>query len=100
MLGLYKALYDYVPQDPETELPLSEDQVIYILDKEDPECVSPRHLPFRPNARSFSPSAQRARAPAFGALGKLARRPILLLLTPLPRSAPQMVEGSDQADRW
>lgn len=42
MFGLYKALYDYAPQDPETELALAEDQVLYILDKEDAECVSAR----------------------------------------------------------
>ncbi|CED82923.1 Src homology-3 domain [Phaffia rhodozyma] len=35
MFGLYKALYDYTPQDPETELALAEDQELYIIDKED-----------------------------------------------------------------
>lgn len=37
MFGVYKALYDYTPQDPETELPLVEGQVLYILVKEDEE---------------------------------------------------------------
>jgi hypothetical protein len=60
MLGLYKALYDYEPQDPETELALTEDQAIYILDKEDPECVRRRPVPislrFLPG--SFAPATQ------------------------------------------
>jgi len=37
MFGVYKALYDYTPQDPETELALVEGQVLYILVKEDEE---------------------------------------------------------------
>lgn len=62
MLGLYKALYDYAPQDPETELPLTEDQAIYILDKEDPEYVPaapslPRFLPGRSTSASRLPTA-------------------------------------------
>lgn len=47
MLGLYKALYDYAPQDPETELALEEGQVVYVLDKEDAEYVPISYPPFR-----------------------------------------------------
>lgn len=35
MWAVCKALYDYTPQDPETELALKEDEIVYILDKED-----------------------------------------------------------------
>lgn len=32
-----KALYDYTAQDPETELSLKEDDVVYVIEKEDEE---------------------------------------------------------------
>ncbi|WVN87949.1 uncharacterized protein L203_103146 [Cryptococcus depauperatus CBS 7841] len=36
-VAVAKALYDYTPQDPETELAFAEDQILYIIDKEDDE---------------------------------------------------------------
>ncbi|ODO01433.1 hypothetical protein I350_06252 [Cryptococcus amylolentus CBS 6273] len=36
-VAVAKALYDYAPQDPESELAFSEDQILYIVDKEDDE---------------------------------------------------------------
>lgn len=46
MLGLYKSLYDYTPQDPETELALTEDAILYVLDKEDEQYVlAPSRFP-------------------------------------------------------
>jgi hypothetical protein len=40
MFGLYKALYDYTPQDVENELALTEEtSVLYVLDKEDDQYV-------------------------------------------------------------
>jgi actin cytoskeleton-regulatory complex protein SLA1 len=33
--AIAKALYDYSAQDPEGELSFKEDQVLYIIDKED-----------------------------------------------------------------
>src|SRR5687768_17248984 len=36
-----KALYDYDAQDPDGELSFKEDQILYIIDKEDDECVNP-----------------------------------------------------------
>jgi hypothetical protein len=36
-----KALYDYDAQDPDGELSFKEDQILYIIDKEDDECVIP-----------------------------------------------------------
>jgi hypothetical protein len=38
-VAVVKALYDYVAQDPDGELSFSEDQIIYVVDKEDDECV-------------------------------------------------------------
>ena len=36
-VAVVKSLYDYAAQDPETELSLKEDQVLYIIEKEDEE---------------------------------------------------------------
>ncbi len=36
-VAVAKALYDYAAQDPETELSFSEDQIVYVIDKEDAE---------------------------------------------------------------
>lgn len=36
-VAVAKALYDYVAQDPETELSFKEDQVVYVIEKEDEE---------------------------------------------------------------
>jgi hypothetical protein len=36
-VAVAKALYDYAAQDPETELSLKEDQLVYIIEKEDEE---------------------------------------------------------------
>lgn len=38
-VAVVKALYDYAAQDPETELALKEDQICYIIEKEDEEWV-------------------------------------------------------------
>lgn len=34
-VAVAKALYDYAAQDPEDELSFKEDQILYIVDKED-----------------------------------------------------------------
>lgn len=34
-VAIVKALYDYEAQDPEEELSFKEDQVLYVIDKED-----------------------------------------------------------------
>lgn len=36
-VAVAKALYDYQPQDPDTELAFNEDHILYIIDKEDDE---------------------------------------------------------------
>lgn len=36
-VAVAKALYDYQPQDPDTELAFHEDHILYIIDKEDDE---------------------------------------------------------------
>lgn len=36
-VAVAKALYDYQPQDPDTELAFHEDHILYIIDKEDNE---------------------------------------------------------------
>jgi hypothetical protein len=36
-VAVVKALYDYPAQDPETELSLKEDQLVYVIEKEDDE---------------------------------------------------------------
>jgi hypothetical protein len=36
-VAVVKALYDYAPQDAETELALKEDDIAYIIEKEDDE---------------------------------------------------------------
>lgn len=36
-VAVVKALYDYAAQDPETELGLKEDQIAYVIEKEDDE---------------------------------------------------------------
>jgi len=36
-VAVAKALYEYAAQDPETELSFSEDQIVYVIDKEDAE---------------------------------------------------------------
>ena len=36
-VAVVKALYDYSAQDPETELTFKEDQIIYVIEKEDAE---------------------------------------------------------------
>ena len=36
-VAVAKALYDYEAQDPETELSLKEDQILYVIEKEDDE---------------------------------------------------------------
>lgn len=36
-VAVVKALYDYAAQDPETELAFKEDQIIYVIEKEDDE---------------------------------------------------------------
>lgn len=36
-VGVVKALYDYEAQDPEDELSFKEDQVLYLIEKEDSE---------------------------------------------------------------
>jgi hypothetical protein len=61
MFGVYKALYDYTPQDPETELPLVEGQVLYILVKEDEEYVDGLHL--RPPLSLSRGGPARSRSP-------------------------------------
>ena len=38
-VAVVKALYEYAAQDPETELSLKEDQVCYVIEKEDDEWV-------------------------------------------------------------
>ena len=36
-VAVVKSLYEYEAQDPETELSLKEDQVLYVIEKEDDE---------------------------------------------------------------
>lgn len=36
-VAVVKALYDYAAQDPETELSLKEDDIAYVIEKEDEE---------------------------------------------------------------
>jgi len=36
-VAVVKALYDYEAQDPEGELSFKEDQIIYVIEKEDAE---------------------------------------------------------------
>jgi hypothetical protein len=36
-VAVVKALYDYTAQDPETELSLKEDDIAYVIEKEDEE---------------------------------------------------------------
>lgn len=36
-VAVVKALYDYTAQDPDTELSLREDQIAYVIEKEDDE---------------------------------------------------------------
>lgn len=36
-VAVAKALFDYTAQDPEDELSFSEDQILYIVEKEDDE---------------------------------------------------------------
>ena len=36
-VAVVKSLYDYAAQDPETELSMQEDQVLYVIEKEDDE---------------------------------------------------------------
>jgi hypothetical protein len=36
-VAVVKALYDYDAQDPKTELSFKEDQIIYVIEKEDDE---------------------------------------------------------------
>ena len=38
-VAVVKALYDYAAQDPETELSLKEDDIAYVIEKEDEEYV-------------------------------------------------------------
>lgn len=39
-VAVVKALYEYLAQDAETELSLEEDQIVYVIEKEDDEWVS------------------------------------------------------------
>lgn len=39
-VAVVKALYEYAAQDPETELSLKEDQICYVIEKEDDEWAS------------------------------------------------------------
>jgi hypothetical protein len=39
-VAIAKALYDYDAQDPAEELSFKEDQIFYVVDKEDDQCVS------------------------------------------------------------
>lgn len=36
-VGVVKALYDYTAQDAEDELSFAEDQILYVIEKEDDE---------------------------------------------------------------
>lgn len=36
-VAVVKALYEYTAQDPDTELSLAEDQICYVIEKEDDE---------------------------------------------------------------
>ena len=36
-VAVAKALYEYAAQDPETELSFGEDQIVYVIEKEDSE---------------------------------------------------------------
>lgn len=56
MIGVFKALYDYTPQDPENELALVEDQILYILDQDDAECVPCSFSAFGLQPRALLPS--------------------------------------------
>lgn len=39
-VAVAKALFEYAAQDPETELSFREDQILYVIEKEDAEWVA------------------------------------------------------------